>query len=56
MQSGLLLPPEVVGLAPLDVQADGSLGVEDPGENLRLRPTAGVSDGNVLYVLKASLR
>jgi hypothetical protein len=43
-------------LVPLDVQAHRSLGVEDPGENLRLRPMAGVSDGNVLYVSKASLR
>jgi hypothetical protein len=56
MRSGLLLPPEVVGLVPVDVQADRNLGVEVPGENLRLRPMAGVGHGNVLYVSKASLR
>jgi hypothetical protein len=36
--------------------ADRSLGMEDQSENLRLRSMAGVSDGDVLYVLKASLR
>jgi hypothetical protein len=56
--SGLLLPPEVVGLVPLplDVQADRSLGVEDPGENLKLRRLAEVGDDDVLYVSNASLR
>jgi hypothetical protein len=34
MRSGLLLPQEVVGLVPLDVQANWSLGVEDPGDTL----------------------
>jgi hypothetical protein len=36
--------------------ADRSLDMEDPGENLRLRSMAGVGDGDVLYVSKASLR
>jgi hypothetical protein len=44
----------MAGLASLDVQdADQSLDVDDPGENLRLRPMARVGDGDVLYVAKA---
>jgi hypothetical protein len=49
MQSGLLLPSEVASLF-------SQPGVDDLGENLRLRPLAGVDDGSVLYVSKASLR
>jgi hypothetical protein len=36
--------------------ADRSLGMEDQSENLRLRSMAGVGDGDILYVSKASLR
>jgi hypothetical protein len=49
LRSGLLLLPKVVVLVPLDVSADRSLGMEDPGENLRLRSIAGVGDGDVLF-------
>jgi hypothetical protein len=57
MRSGLLFLLEVAGLVSFDVQdADRSLGVDDPSENLRLRPMAEVDNGDVLYVSKASLR